>query len=153
MAFSVVLDTNIFLNVKNKEPPYFESSSAVIDAVDASRFLGVVSTITLAELSTGYNLRGDGVGKRELFDHLLSTDGYRLVPIDAAAADLSGEIRAKTNLPLPDAIIISTGVLQGASYIITHDKEFEKSKQYLEPISARDFMHKISKGDDAASSA
>lgn len=143
VILSAVLDTNVFLNVKNKEPAYLRDSSAVVDAADSSRFLGVVSAISLAELSTGYNLRGDSVGKRELFDHLSASDGYRLVPVDMAIADLSGEIRAKTKVSLPDAIIVSTGVVEGASWIVTHDKEFDKSKKYLEPISSRDFMRKI----------
>ena len=143
MAISAVIDTNVFLNVKNKEPGYFEDSSAVIDAADASRFLGVVSAVTLAELSAGYNQRGDTIGKRELFDHLLISEGYHLAPVDAAIADLSGEIRAKIDVSLPDAMIVSTGVIVGASYIITHDKEFAKSKRFLEPISSRDFMHKV----------
>ncbi|MDA4123545.1 MAG: PIN domain-containing protein [Thaumarchaeota archaeon] len=148
MVLSAVLDTNIFLNVK-KEEALFEDSSTVMDAADASRFVAVVSTVTLAELSTGYNLRGNGAGKRELFDHLLTSDGYHLVPVDVATADLSGEIRAKAGVSLPDAIIVSTGLLEGASYIVTHDKEFEKTKAYLQPISARDFMEKI--GDSTLS--
>ncbi|HXW94598.1 MAG TPA: PIN domain-containing protein [Nitrososphaerales archaeon] len=143
MGIPAVLDTNIFLNVKNKDPGYFETSSAVIDAVDASRVVGIVSTITVAELSAGYNKRGDLFGKQDLFDHLLTNEGYRLIPMDTTIADLAGEIRAQTDVSLPDAIIVSTGVAEGASYLVTHDLEFTKSKRYLEPISSRDFMRKI----------
>ena len=143
MGISAVIDTNIFLNVKNKEQDYFEASSAVIDAADASKFLGVVSTVTVAELSAGYNARKDIRGKQELFDHLVASDGYRLVPVDTTVADLSGEVRAETGMSLPDAIIVSTGVNEGASYIVTHDTEFAKSSRYLKPISAKEFMRKV----------
>jgi len=50
MGIKVVLDTNIFLNVKNRGEPYYESLKRVLDAIDDGRSHAVVSVVSIAEL-------------------------------------------------------------------------------------------------------
>ena len=59
MAPRVILDTNIFLNVINREASYYGSSKELFDLIDAGEVKAVVSVITIAEMSTGYYLAGD----------------------------------------------------------------------------------------------
>jgi len=72
VGITVVLDTNIFLNVKNREEPYLEPSRRVLDAVDEGKLRAVVSVISIAELCSGYYSAGDERGKQELIMHLVS---------------------------------------------------------------------------------
>ena len=54
MVTLISLDTNIFLNVKNKEEPFFEDSLMVLDLIDENKVMCVLSTIVLAEMCAGY---------------------------------------------------------------------------------------------------
>ena len=148
MGLTVVLDTNIFLNVKNKEESYYESSKQVLDAVDEDRIRAVISAVSIAELCAGYYSARDERGKQELIMHLLSSAGFSIVGLDVKLADAAGRIRAETGLRLPDAIIVASGLERGATYIVTHDEEFEKGKRYLEAVTSQELIKRLDKAND-----
>jgi len=143
MGITVVLDTNIFLNVKNKEEPYCRYSRQVLDAVDDGRIQAVVSVVTVAELCAGYYAAGDENGKQELIMHLASSKAFTIMELDLKLAEAAGRIRAETGLRLPDAIIVASGRARRAEYIITHDEEFRKSSRYLEPVTSQEFITRL----------
>ena len=66
----MIIDTNVFLNVINREEPSFSPSKELLDLVDAGEVSAVVSVITVAELSTGFYLMGDDRGSREFLLHI-----------------------------------------------------------------------------------
>ncbi|MGI0102578.1 MAG: type II toxin-antitoxin system VapC family toxin [Nitrosotalea sp.] len=138
-----VLDTNIFLNAKNSGEPYSTSSLQILDAVEDGAIQGMISTISLAELCTGYYLQGDKKGKDELLAHLISTKGFVIVDLDVEIADSAAQIRADTGLRLPDAIIIATGLAKDAKYVVTHDKELNKASRYIETISSTELLSRF----------
>ncbi len=143
MGITAVLDTNIFLNVKNREETYFESSRQVLDAVDEGKLQAVVSVISIAELCSGYYSARDERGKKELIMHLLSSKGYTIINLDLGLADKAGRIRAETGLRLPDAIIVASGLARGASYIVTHDEEFKKADRYLKAVTSQELSERL----------
>jgi predicted nucleic acid-binding protein len=140
MALKAVLDTNIFLNVINQEEPFFSDSSALLDLVDDGRFFGVVSTISVAELSVGYYAAGDEAGLRRFLLHLLSSENYQLVDVDSNVAELAGKIRNETGLRLPDALIIASGLKAGADRVVTGDEEFKRAEKILKSVSPSEFL-------------
>lgn len=143
MAKTVVLDTNIFLNVKNKEEPYYASSVKVLEAIESGKIRGIVSVVTIAEMCSGYNEAGQEKEKTDFLDHLLATSSFMIMPLDAGLADYAGMIRAQTKLTLPDAIIIASGIKSGATAIITHDREFIRSSNPLKVLQAKDLLKEI----------
>jgi len=143
MGIKVVLDTNIFLNVKNREEPYYESSKRVLDAVDDGRLHAVVSVVSIAELCAGYYSVGDEGGRQEMIMHLLSSKDFSIVELDVKLADAAGRIRAETGLRLPDAIIVASGLERGATYIVTHDEEFRKGKRYLGAVTSQELVGRL----------
>lgn len=143
MAKTVVLDTNIFLNVKNKEEPYYRSSVKVLDAIESRRIRGIVSVITITEMCSGYYEAGQEKEKTDFLAHLLGTSSFTIISLDASLADYAGRIRARTKLTLPDSIIVASGINSGATAIITHDREFAKSSNLLEPLQAKDLLKEI----------
>jgi len=143
MGITVVLDTNVFLNVKNREEPYYESSKQVLDAVDEGRIRAVISAVSIAELCAGYYSARDERGKQELIVHLLSSKGFSVVNLDVKLADVSGRIRAETGLRLPDTIIVASGLERGAECIVTHDEEFRKGKRYLETVTSQELIKRL----------
>lgn len=144
MAITVLLDTNILLNAKNANEPYSTHSLQVLDAVEDGVIKGIMSIISIAELCTGYYSQGDKKGKEELLAHLISNKGFVIVELDLEIADAAAKIRADTGLRLPDAIIIAAGLAKGAQYLVTHDKELKKASRYLEVISSKELLNKLS---------
>ena len=101
MAVTVVLDTNVFLNVKNREEPYYESSKRVLDAADDGRVHAVVSVVSIAELCAGYYLAGDERGRQELIIHLQSSKGFSVVELSVKLADAAEESGLKLGSGCP----------------------------------------------------
>jgi len=143
MGITAVLDTNIFLNVKNREEPYYEASKQVLDAVDNGKIHAIVSIISIAELCAGYYSVGDERGKQELLMHLMSSKGYSIMELNLKLAAAAGRIRAETGLRLPDAIIVASGLEKGATCIVTHDEEFRRANQYLEAVTSQELIRKL----------
>ncbi len=143
MGITAVLDTNIFLNVKNREEPYLASSRQVLNAVDDGQIQAVVSAVSIAELCSGYYSAGDQAGKQEFIMHLVSSKGFTIVDLDLKVADAAGMIRAEIGLRLPDAIIVASGLARQATYIVTHDEEFKKAKRYIKVVTSKELMQKL----------
>lgn len=131
MAQRVIIDTNVFLNVINREEPHFSPSKELLDLVDAGKVKAVVSVITIAELSTGFYLMGDERGRREFLLHVMSSEDYKVAPVDVGVADSAGRIRAETGLRLPDSIIVSSGLKERVDLIVTHDEGFKVAGEYI----------------------
>jgi predicted nucleic acid-binding protein len=62
---TVALDTDIFINVKNKEEPYYKYSRSIIEAVDGGMIRALISAVVVAEMCTGYYMFGDIEGRQE----------------------------------------------------------------------------------------
>ena len=148
MAVTVALDTNIFINVKNREKPYYENSKKVLEAVDEGLVKALISTIVLAEMCTGYYMFGDLKGKQEFLSYILASPNYEIVQVNAGIADLAGKIRAETYVRLPDAIIIASAIIKDAEAIVTHDDELRKAKSLIRILSAKDLIQKLPKTED-----
>jgi len=131
MAQRVIIDTNVFLSVINREEPLFGPSKELLDLVDAGKVKAVVSVITIAELSTGFYLMGDDRGRREFLLHVMSSEDYKVAPVDVGVADSAGRIRAETGLRLPDSIIVSSGLKERVDLIVTHDEGFKVAGEYI----------------------
>ena len=50
----VCIDTNIFLNVLNKERRFYSDSKQVLNAVDQGKLKAVIPTLVIAEMLTGF---------------------------------------------------------------------------------------------------
>ena len=60
--------------------------------------------------------------------------------VDTELAELAGKIRAKTGMRLPDAIIAASGVISGASHVITEDKQFTKASAFIASLAPDEFL-------------
>jgi len=113
------LDTNIFLNVKNKEEPFFQYSEAILNAIDEGELKAVISIISIPELCVGYYRKNELIDKDEFIAGLYSNKNYNMIEMNLKVADKAGEIKNKSNLKLADSIITASILLEGASCLIT----------------------------------
>ena len=141
MAPRVIIDTNVFLNVINREEPHFGPSRELLDLVDAGEISAIVSVITVAELTTGFYLVGDERGRREFLLHVMSSENYKIATVDVGVADSAGKIRAETGLRLPDSIIVSSGLKERVDLILTHDTGFQVAGKYLKSTTPEEMVH------------
>lgn len=137
----IIVDANIFLNVKNEEEPFYSFSAQVLDSIDEGRNRAILSTIVLAEICCGYYITGETVGKDEFILHVSSSENYRVIDVDSLIADQAALVRSKTGMKLPDAIIVATGIIEKAKTVITNDKDsFKKAAKLIKIQTSREFV-------------
>jgi predicted nucleic acid-binding protein len=137
----VVIDTNIFLNVKNKEEPFYSYSEQLLNSIDEGRNKAILSTLVVAEVCCGYYLSGETKDKDEFILHVSSSQNYRLVEVSTLIADQAAYVRSRTGMKLPDAIIVATGIIGKAKRIITNDHDsFKRAAKLIEIQTSREFV-------------
>ena len=135
----ITIDTNIFINVKEEEDPFFEYSSKILDAIEDGQLIGVISIITIAELCVGYYNINKPKEKDEYLSKLYSQDNYIIVNLDRGLADQSAKIRSETNLRLPDSIIVAASLHEKVSFLISNDGKFNRVKNLIKISTSEEF--------------
>jgi predicted nucleic acid-binding protein len=119
---SAIVDTNIFIAARNRHERGYAACRRLLDQIDQGRLTAIVSTVTVAELRAGMALEEIPTVWKAMLTHLLTSPNYRVEPPDAEIAEAAGELRASNRLTLPDALVVATGHLRGASFIVTQDR-------------------------------
>jgi predicted nucleic acid-binding protein len=91
----------------------------------------MVSTISLAEIRAGLRPAEAQNVWQAFVSHLLTSPHYEIEPVDVAIAETAGELRERTNLTLPDALIVATGQLRGAEFVVTQDRKLGRLQTAL----------------------
>ncbi len=140
---NITLDTNIFLNVKNKEEPFYSYSNSILEEIDneKSELNGIISIISLTELSVGYYKNKEIIEKDEFISGLYSNKKYKIIDLNINIADKTAEIRSQINLKLPDCIIIATALIENSEILITNDSEFKnKVESFIKIYNSQEFF-------------
>jgi len=138
----ITIDTNIFINVKEEEVPFFEYSSKLLNAIEDGQLKAVVSIITIAELCVGYYNINKLKEKDEYLSYIYSQDNYTIVNLDRVLADQSAKIRCETNLRLPDSIIVATSLQEKAFRLISNDGKFDRAEEFVTICTSEEFYKK-----------
>ncbi|MHA1107249.1 MAG: type II toxin-antitoxin system VapC family toxin [Promethearchaeota archaeon] len=143
----ITLDTNIFLNVKNKEKPIYPFSKSIISAIDdqETKLYGIVSIIVITELLVGYYINNEVLEKNEFISGLYSNKKYKLIDYTLNIADKAAEIRSKYKLKLPDCIILSSALIENSEILITNDSGFDKAEELVNIYSSQKFFKEFLK--------
>ncbi|HYB04303.1 MAG TPA: PIN domain-containing protein [Nitrososphaerales archaeon] len=136
------LDANIFISVINKETDYADSKK-ILDWIDDGTIIGVVSTIVIAELRSGYDASGDTQGKDQFLAHILGSSNYQIADVTVQVALDAGNLRASKGLKLPDALIIASTLRHRGEFLISNDLTMGKMKLALQTLSAKAFVDLI----------
>ena len=130
------LDTNIFINVMNKESGY-EDSKKILDWIDDGEIKGIVSTIVLAEICSGYGMMMKE--KDDFLGHILGSANYEIVDVTVPVAMDAGRLRATKGLRLPDALIVVSAERHAGEFLITNDDSMQASEE-LKVITSCQFV-------------
>jgi predicted nucleic acid-binding protein len=136
----VALDSNILIYFFEGVEPQASQAEKILASIMKGKNEGVISTITIAEVLTGFYLAGPPSKAAKAKDLLndLAINGFKIAPLTFEAADLAAQLRAKSGGKLPDALIMATAISQGASVLYSQDKDLQRYKEDIKvsPLSS-----------------
>lgn len=119
----VVVDTAPIIYLLEENPTFLASYLPLFEAIEAGRFHGVVSTITLAEVLGGPLKSGDEILADRYYQALTASSHWRVQEVNAPLSFMAARIRERYGLKLPDAIQVATTIYTNASALVTHDRD------------------------------
>ena len=124
----VALDTNLFIYFLEGIEPYATRVEGLLNSLMRRENEGIISTISIAEVLTGFYTAEDEEGAKEtksLFEDLTS-NGFEIVPVSFEIADIAASLRARRGGRLPDALIVATAIDRAANLIYSQDEELQR---------------------------
>jgi predicted nucleic acid-binding protein len=130
----LLLDTTVLISYLSGGDRWADVARVVIEGlIRSGRNPAVVSTLTIMESLIG-PMRRVPPGHLTALDFYANWPNLTIHPIDLAVAQEGASIRAHHGFPTPDALVIGTGVLGGAAWLVTGDERWQKR---LAPIASR----------------
>lgn len=124
----VLLDTCVWIYHFEQHPLFGAAAGKVIETLEEGRFRGILSELTLLELT----VRPLQLGRQDAADDYETLLSYfpnlELEPITRAVLLEAAALRAQFRLRTPDAIQLATGLRAGATLAITNDSAWRNVK-------------------------
>ncbi|MHA1731500.1 MAG: type II toxin-antitoxin system VapC family toxin [Promethearchaeota archaeon] len=118
MGLRICLDTNIFIAVKNREARA-PACARVLDEVENSNHAGIVPSVVLSEVLTGFYSNGEDMEASTFSKKIVQN--FEVAPLDLEISDAAAKIRALTGIRLPDAIVIATAKKKNCALLLSMD--------------------------------
>ncbi len=121
----ILLDTSIWIYHFEGHAEFASAATAVITSLEQGRFTGLVSELSLMELTVGPLQLGrqDVADEYELL--LDQFPNLELLPVTRDVLLEAAAVRARYRLRTPDALLIATGLLNGATAAVTNDSAWK----------------------------
>jgi predicted nucleic acid-binding protein len=120
------LDSSIFIYHLEAHPEYLSMTEAILNAVQSGKCHGVVSTISLMEV-TVHPWRVNRADVARKYEMLLANfPNLTLVDVNRDVARRGAQLRAKYNLRSADALLVATAVVSQATLWVTNDKTLKR---------------------------
>ncbi|HUF36872.1 MAG TPA: PIN domain-containing protein [Gemmatimonadales bacterium] len=138
-AGPVALDTAIFIYLIEEHPRFLPLVEPVFAAVDAGRWPGVTSGLTLLEVLVVPYRAGD-LALAEQYETLLTRSrGIRMVEVDAALLRSGAQLRALTRMRAPDALQVAAALRTRSTAYLTNDRRLPAAPG-LRVLQLRDYL-------------
>jgi predicted nucleic acid-binding protein len=138
----ILIDTSVWIYHFEQNLTFGEAAGYVIEQLEAGRFRGVASELTLLELIVKPLQLGrqDAADDYETF--LTYFPNLDLEPISRAILLEAAVLRARYRLRTPDAIQLATALKSGATLAITNDETW-KHIAGIETLLLTDLLSKL----------
>jgi predicted nucleic acid-binding protein len=117
----VLIDTSVWIYHFEQNPKLASPAGRIIESLEAGKFRGVASELTLLELT----VRPLQLGRQDVADDYEVLLGYfpnlELQSISREILMEAASLRARHRLRTPDAIQIATGIRYGATLAVTNN--------------------------------
>jgi len=125
----LALDTNIFIYHFEEHPAYVDFTESLFERIESGRARAVTSALTLHEVLTGARRAGNDRLVSLYRDLIGSFPNLHVVPFDARIAEISSGLRARYDLPTPDAIQVATALHESAESFVTNDARLSRIRE------------------------
>lgn len=124
----IALDTNVLIYFLEGMEPEAGRVEKILGSFMKTENEGIISTVTVAEILTGFYMAGDAktTAKAKNLLNDLTLNSFKIVPVTFEIADLAANLRAKRGGKLPDALIIATALNQAANIVYSEDKDLQR---------------------------
>jgi len=124
----IALDTNILIYFLEGTEPYASKVENLLNSFMRGENQGIISTINIAEILTGYYIAKDEnrANKTKSLLQDLTYNSFEIVPVTFQIADLAASLKAKRAGKLPDALIAATAIDQAANLIYSQDEDLQR---------------------------
>ncbi|MGH8208488.1 MAG: type II toxin-antitoxin system VapC family toxin [Steroidobacteraceae bacterium] len=131
----ILIDSSVWIYHFEQHRQFGPAAGRVIEALEEGRFRGVVSELTLLELT----VRPLQLGRQDVADEyelLLSYfPNLELEPVSRDILLSAAALRARHRLRTPDAILLATGIRCAATAAITNDEGWRAAQPAgIEPL-------------------
>lgn len=121
----VLIDTSVWIYHFERNSTFGEAAGYVIEQLEAGKFRGIASELTLLELT----VKPLQLGRQDAADDYETLLSYfpnlELAPISRAILIEAAALRARHRLRTPDAIQLATAFHSGATLAITNDEAWK----------------------------
>ncbi|MBV8398021.1 MAG: type II toxin-antitoxin system VapC family toxin [Acetobacteraceae bacterium] len=121
----VLLDSSVWIYHFEQHPHFARAAGQVIESLEEGRFRGIVSELTLLELT----VRPLQLGRQDVADEyelLLSYfPNVELEPVSREVLLEAATLRARYRFRTPDAILLATGIRSSVTAAVTNDAEWK----------------------------
>ena len=125
----VSLDTGIFIAATDARDPRRACATWLLTSVERGHFRCTISVINAAELLVGAIAKGPDAGFTTQ-SHIRNFPNLVVAPLTLDLATDAADLRAKTGLPLPDAIVIATAMAMSCDVLIHGDRDWRRVHTY-----------------------
>lgn len=127
----IALDTNILIYFLEGIEPQASKTEKILNKFTKTDNEGIVSTVTVAEVLTGFYMVGDpnkALKVKKLLNDL-TLNKFKIIPVTFEIADLAANLRAKRGGKLPDSLIVATAINQSADIVYSEDRDLQRFKK------------------------
>ena len=128
-AESIFIDTSPFIYYIEEHEKYIEAVDPLFSYISQGRIIAYTSFITLIEVLTKPIEEKNKKLMRKYEELLTNSKGLILADMDKNIAVESARLRAKYKIKIPDAIQVTSGMVNGAKAFITNDSNLKKIKE------------------------
>ena len=134
------LDTSIFIYHLEANPQYLSLTQQILKSVESGQCSGVVSTVTLMELTVHpWRInRADIARQYEVL--LVNFPNLRLIDVTREIARQATQLRATYNVRPADALQVASALMCQATLWISNDKKLKRLETELEVVILEDYL-------------
>jgi predicted nucleic acid-binding protein len=134
------LDTSIFIYHLEANPQYLPLTQQILNRVEAGQYGGVVSTVTLMELTVHpWRInRADVARQYEVL--LVNFPNLQVIDVSREIARQAAQLRAKYNVRPADAIQVATAMVSQATLWVSNDKKLKRLETEIEVVILEDYF-------------
>lgn len=117
------LDSNLLIYFIEAHPTYHRITDHLFRAIEGGKVIGICSTLSLLEvLVQPYRAKNDEL-VNQFYGLLITYPNLLWIDLTTEIADLGARFRAKYAIKTPDAILLATAALAGATGFIGNDAQ------------------------------